>query len=580
VTHALDTRIHPFPCLVRPLALRVDIPDTMMFARFVAVHIGLIAAHAARSRIEDDTGVLLSGPHTGCTGNCTFKHPPVATVPFSSGVLEIRADPLKVNHMTTRQETDPIQDAIGVATSVLLIGLVVFMCIIVYLVNFPDPQVRIYGNKLVSVGATIYMGALMEKVLMFYVKTKVALPLFGMRGYDGAVKAIAMEFALALIIFWCWFAAISWCSFKARHSPYNLFAVKGLVGHCCAFMGLHAFGYFEKHLVKKFESLLGVAICYVLFPFVTMAFISFGSYVARWVRSKWLDARHQIAQVLGVPTAVALGAGTNPHSDGAEELANQCPKDAQTRAETTVAMVERRDHAHFPHHGHEHEAAWLETAEEAESDVSAIVSSFLLRQAVLFLSTGRLPSTKGDYGPHGTEEWTVLGVACASLIAVLVVCTVVKARLGWHGGEGELIPRMHFSQLFVAMSLGWCLLCAVHWLMQRTVSHLAMWNAATALSVSPLSILVIAVVDKLADWRWLSVSSENVILNGAGVMLGFAWETAFASCIDIAVNKAMNFSTIIESALCLGLIVIVFPAWRYFIVPRACGKAPERFFSE
>merc|ERR1719221_2291434 len=106
--------------------------------------------------------------------------------------------------------------------------------------------------------------------------------------------------------------------------------------------------------------------------------MSSSSCLSRWGRSTWLELREDTAEVPEAGGTVALEAGAS--------------QDAQPREESTFAATESHTCAHTPNHGQEHKDEWVETSEEAENDVSAIVSSFLLRQAVLFASTGRVPS--------------------------------------------------------------------------------------------------------------------------------------------------------------------------------------------
>merc|ERR1719424_113114 len=130
------------------------------------------------------------------------------------------------------------------------------------------------------------------------------------------------------------------------------------------------------------------------------------------------------------------------------------------------------------------------------------------------------------------------------------------------------------SQLVLSMSLGWNGLTVCHWFMQSMVQSSSAWNIGTAFAVSPLTFMVIVLVDKLADKEYIGSRSEPLFLNSAGLILGFAWEVAFGSAIDGC--PVAKWRKACQGIACTLLVVVLLPCWRLHLVPGATKAVPQR----
>lgn len=463
---------------------------------------------------------------------------------------------LKVNSRRPVAAPKPEEKLIGEVTAFLLIGFTVFIALVLYIVNFPDPQVSNYGNKMVSTGMSICCAVLVEKIHMVFIKPIFINPFGKAFEYEyGSVELGVIEFVFSFIMFLIWFCAISGFACRYRDSRNDLYAVKAFIAHVTAFMAIHTFGYMEKHTCKKSQDFESGIVCYAGWPAGTLIVVYVCGHLGILVRAKLQP---------GSASPVHASPATN-EADAAQPVSN----------DLTVSSGKAHDQALASGHGEHHADQWIHTAVEGEADVRAIVVSFLVRQFVLFLATGRIPSTKGDLGHHGREEWEWLFGSVALIGFILLLSTVLKEKMHWRGEEGPLGEGMVFSQLVSAMSLGWCLLTVCHWTMQSILRHPAAWNIGTAFAVSPGCFFVIILVDKLGDFKFIGPTTEPLLLDSAGLVLGFSWEVAFASGIETLLKKSRQ-PTVVEFGMCLMILLMIWPAWRAYIVPRAALPVPSR----
>jgi hypothetical protein len=460
---------------------------------------------------------------------------------------------LVVNHSKAAMSS-PTEKMMGKLTAYLLIGFTVFAALILYVVNYPDPQVENYGNKIVSTGMSVCCAVLLENIFMYRLKPIAVVAMMNWFDIAKGSRAHAWtSFVTSFSIFIVWYAIISIAAFHVRTSGDDLYAVKAYIAHVTAFMAIHAFGYMEKSQCKMCENYDQGLSCYIWSLIFSVLIVYACTFVGQSVLSQ-IEARHEAKTAASKQKATQDGTADAPpdmaagHSSGSS------------------------------HEGDHHKDHWVHTALEGEGDAAAIVLSFLVRQLVLFAATGRIPSTKGDSFHHDSENWTWLFGAIALNVVLLVIATIVKEKYVWASNEGDFGAagqNLHVSQFVLSMCMGWNCLTAAHWFMQSQVKHPAAWNIGTAFAVTPIAFLVIIIVDKLADFQFVGALSEPLILNSAGLVLGFSWEVAFASGID-EVGKTVENANLLCILLMAALICIILPAWRIYIVPRAAKPVPPR----
>lgn len=444
------------------------------------------------------------------------------------GVLhyqDLTVDGIVVNHIKAKAYSNPKEVLMGQTASFMMLGFSIFAALVLYTVNFPDPQVENYANKLVSTSISIYAAVLVEKIFHAFLTPCIVGPLAKGFGYENTDLGYdVLQLVFSGFAFIGWFCALSILCYRYRESKQSLYAVQSFVSHIVAFMAIFSFGYFQKRTCSRCSSYDNGVMCYLWFPFITFLFVWLLGFIGKFIRTK-------------VDPSIANANSADQHVGA----------------------------------GH----SWSSVAKDAEGDGRAIAVSFLCRQCALFMITGRIPGIRGDTEPHSEGEWHALWVFLTLISLALLFATYVKEKHSWEGEQGALGEGMHFSQTLLAMVFGWIVLTVVHWIAQLYMKYAACWNLMTAFAVSPIVFAAIVLVDRLSDHGLVGRATELVMLNSLGIVLGFAWEQAFGSGIDtVTVTFKMGFA--FECAICVVMIVFVLPAWRLYIVPKASLPIPSR----
>jgi hypothetical protein len=224
---------------------------------------------------------------------------------------------------------------------------------------------------------------------------------------------------------------------------------------------------------------------------------------------------------------------------------------------------------------------WEEVAQEVENDVFAICLSFLLAEVVFFLIEGDDYRVRHSYHSNSQIAWCWIAAAVFALgmLGVSYV-RVVAERIH---GKRRLIGRRRFLdilQSLLAFAFAWCGLAAVSWKcdhFREQMNWTHIWTEVTvAMVVALTSVAAICIIDKLANMESVPDNIEDCIKESViafGFLTGFSWEHAFHKSIeDIAAEMSGFGGFKIGQAwqcfiLCIGVVIIVFPAYRWYIVP-------------
>jgi len=250
----------------------------------------------------------------------------------------------------------------------------------------------------------------------------------------------------------------------------------------------------------------------------------------------------------------------------------------------------------------EYELKWDEETEEAEDDVAGLSLAFLTCQAVRFSISGILPNEEGieppqKAGTHGPNQVLILW-ACGLVSGILGILFIRYQVLikAWQGEEGTAAEAeaeaateakdeeedsgrmervMKIVRNYFTFGSAWCSFYAAKWAFTHTSlgSQESMLHVVLALVVSAFVFVGIFVMDKVMDHDLLGAGEdaeealEEIIL-ALSVLVGFSWEQSFDTAVsvlaeDIAMPKAWS-----KLAMSLVLVAIVFPAWRFYILPR------------
>ncbi|CAK8992971.1 Hypothetical protein SCF082_LOCUS3299 [Durusdinium trenchii] len=228
----------------------------------------------------------------------------------------------------------------------------------------------------------------------------------------------------------------------------------------------------------------------------------------------------------------------------------------------------------------EYEEKWDEETEEAENDVAGLCMSFLTVQAIRFGISGFMPNQEGiepwavaiSHSPHQCH--LLIGSGLIFFILTLAVHTRSHLSIQLAVRHARLIDILNN---YLTFGLSWCLFYGVRWRICAT--HFTHENAllmvAIALFLSGVSFLFIFVLDKVEDNHLFGEDSEiaegatEKMITGLGILIGFSWEQSFDTAVDVVAEGLRHDCppTISKMLMSICLVVIVFPAWRIYILP-------------
>lgn len=471
----------------------------------------------------------------------------------------------------------------GLLVTAMLIGAVLFDMTMLYLMNSSDPQVKSYTYKMLSTGIAVFCALTVENLQHLGLTRSIRRAselLQGNAGLSVAERKLGpveekVEAVLVAGVFALWFYAMTWSSHRYRKKREMQHFSLSLVSHVSAFSLLEFLGHLqerfavhhahlETHAGKAAAAASGergggfqgpVLAMYALFPAGATVFYLLSSQAASAA-----GQRFGIADTKEPPTgeeqAASGAAGTGEeHRDG---------------------------HLHHQHHD------WKAETLHAEADSMAILVGFLLKQCVVYLVTARpVPMDCAKYPIKcSVDSHSVL----PTLAVVLCLYLCVVPISAWHAKHHDCPKWLIRLELLLCMTLSWVTLQLSEWATLSLVMDFSQSDSPLraktvkkllcASALSPLFIMVIVYVDALADWGIVDSMSAEVTVQCIAFLIGFYWEKVFLSSIrniTSFVSETADLGFFIpEVALSVGLLCIIMPAWRWFIVPVACQPVPPR----
>jgi len=449
---------------------------------------------------------------------------------------------------------------VTVTTASLLIGFVAFAMCLVYMLNFPDPQVQSYSFKMMSSVTSIMCAVLIEKAQFgCFFNGVVIQGIFG--SGDWGIGKFIKEFLVNFVIFLLWVVSISVVMKKNKDSHQGMFAANQLLSHEAAFVGIEMIITPQADLFAAKQADLGnplILVCY-LSSFA-------GSSILLVAVFRLLEHfRHKAVQAEKDAAAEALA--QQPVQPGPEAATLEQAHDEQ--------FEEHDEHGFGAHHDHG-EPHWVIESEEAEEECAAIILSLMTRQIILFCILGRVPTKKGDFARHDRPDFGFLFGA----IIITLVLLIINGKVSTSFQETcWLKHKLIFMKHYLAFTVGWLVLSLARWSVQTVVMDKTLMFITTAVGLSVPLVLTIVLVDFLCDEGWISENSAMIFISCSALCIGLSWECAIASSID-TINKVTGDSLVsniaVEIMLCCGLCLLLLPGWKAYVVPKACAPLPKR----
>lgn len=250
------------------------------------------------------------------------------------------------------------------------------------------------------------------------------------------------------------------------------------------------------------------------------------------------------------------------------------------------------------------EWTWIEVAEECEDEVIALSCGFFCAVAARVAITDSLPFLL----LHGFEHRGSLESARLQDVIILwavgIACALACISMNWvafgilkHGINREKLRSDSVSRLIrvftmsIGMMFAWCTCFATH----LFALHLPgskeglQLRLVIALFQSIATFFVVCVLDFFADMKCAGPAFDKaliMIICALGASVGLAWEQAFHVCAEVAVEfmaedtttflfRASNDPQVWALVLSSSIVIIVWPAFLFYIVPRMYQMVEE-----
>lgn len=464
-------------------------------------------------------------------------------------------------HLQEREETE-----VGWVVAVCILGGIILNSTLMYLTNCSDPQIRAYSYKLISSIIVVFLALGVTHALHALIHD--------LCGHSANATTI-IDFGM-LVLFLGWFFSVRWSASACRDHPKRRHAFLNVNLHIAAFILFECVGEWQEHTAKSLiagsdefrhgweknifadaKTSVGAVrihlwLLYILVPVVVFLVL----WVMSFATSAFFARGTEHGEAVQSHPVQAEGSGTGEHGanlpDG-HELKHQ-------------------------HNDWEHDAF------HAETDISAIAVGFLLKQLIVFATSGM------HAAPMECDEFPIeckpdaVRMSLMTGFAVSLHCiTVFIAFSGWISPTASKI-QMHMSMTSVWVALQVARDISTHLILTNLTADSAvhsptMMTLTTAAMLSPLYILSIIAVDALADRGLLSdVTAEEGIV-ALALLTGLFWEKVADSAIT-HVSEEMHVHFMVGLGARLIFLLPLAPAWFWYIIPIACQPVPPRVDEE
>lgn len=493
------------------------------------------------------------------------------------------------NLTTEEKEVKTKQRQLGIGLSESLMAAVPWNMFVLWMVMYPDPQVKVYSVKTLSTCMIIFCALSIESLQLGY----------------------ASHHVLEGPIFLMYWAAVSGVGFYLRHHHQGMVAFLAILSHVSAFVAVRMFSELFEKVADRHEHkgkcyVIGI---HVVFTIITTCILRAMIWVTTLLLHKidFKDKQEELsdhpehtdhpqvdASQQDSPVAVAQG-GTEVKEDHskAEDVEADHPVvtagiylDHETKDEQTDAEPSSE---HHPAHHHSLKEMVIEEIEEANLDACVIIVSCLAKKCLaemilMSLDVGddifkALPLKKFD----PVSYHLALALFCAVTIGLYALTAVCHIKALSHLNQ-------RFLTLSLAFTAAWMSIICVKLIVKQMVEDTTCLSILSALFVTPICCLMIIVLDKFADFELIRESSAEDLLTGFGAVIGFAWEKAFHAADEAVVEDVTHqlrhapavgiFSGLSEHQMdvlvALGVIAFILPGWRYLVLPMALQPIPPR----
>mmetsp|Transcript_41023 Transcript_41023/g.95360 ORF Transcript_41023/g.95360 Transcript_41023/m.95360 type:complete len:564 (+) Transcript_41023:73-1764(+) len=450
---------------------------------------------------------------------------------------------------SSRNRFKEAQDTqIATGLSIMFLGMIFLVGFVAWLISYPDKQVRHYCVRTASSTVVIFMAIAIDHACIVFTVTEY------ITGWQGWKLAVAPFFAYwTLTIF---------VSFKLRSQPLNMAAARNVISHVSAFIAITAFSdmLYKLSSKKSFEPWQALSCRVGAWLTMMVAFRAL-----RWLSGILLRR---------LPYGCEVPPDGEHHADG---LAGHAEHDHNHQGgEDTPESV----------------AVFIEEVEEALEEASLIAMSYLFTKFLVYKTVLEVFDLKYQEATYDQRAnfWKVGNEAVVEAVLV-IVCVVVFLNCFIVLLDRSVVAgldRYREMSTFLSMCMAWSFMRLVRCLIMMPISEDNCILILTAFAMTPMSGLLVVAADHLADTGMISEALANTLVTSYGFMIGFSWEKAFASASNLLLGEYFHISHGDHKrpndiaafwtglGVCIALVTVMFPGWRYLILPHALKPIPPR----
>ena len=460
-------------------------------------------------------------------------------------------------------EGEEAEHNIATGLAIMFLGMVFMVGFLFFMLAYPDDQVRHYSVRIVSSTVIIFMAIAIEyAALLSHCVAKLT-------GWKDGWKNRILPF------FFYWSLTILVC-YKVRHSHLNMVGAKSVLSHVSAFVAIY---FFSDVMYICAIQVQGSDSQGTYWRFFLRCLVTTGAAAFLWIlRVVTMKLVHRLPYDCVIPEDLFNG-HDHPELEGVDEqgeigetgIRSVHPEEADT-TDTPCTVLRFAEHIQEAIN----EASWLV--------LSYLFVKFLLYKTVLEIFELRHMSDTYD---QRARHWSihnehVVDAVCA-MAAVVVTFQLAILSLNWY--FSSFYFHRALSTVF-AMSSAWSSMHFCTCVLMTRVSEEHCVLVLMAFFMTPLAGLLVLGADYLADTGVISDDLADTLVTSYGFMIGFSWEKAYHSATHILLedyfegkiyheeNEDLKFLWTV--AICAASVLIMFPGWRYLILPSALRPLPPR----
>jgi NADH:ubiquinone oxidoreductase subunit 3 (subunit A) len=205
-------------------------------------------------------------------------------------------------------------------------------------------------------------------------------------------------------------------------------------------------------------------------------------------------------------------------------------------------------------------------AKDTSTDFFCMGASFLIAMTLRGLIMGRVMEKEAEAKQHTTTQVVLL-----TLCGIVFLMLSGSVRRVQHKAKKNMSELLEHVGTTSSLTSAWCLLDAANWAwLHRFTKDKAVGHVVVAIECSVIFIIAVILVSILI--KHVGSDTKRTIkgeFTAIGLLLGLAWEHVFDAALEGAEpllpkeNKSISLAFIT-----FVLVLIVFPAWVVYIVPK------------